>query len=606
MHSDYMFVQFLLATPVQFFIGAQFYKGAYKAFQQKTSDMNTLIALSTSSAYFYSVFNTFFGEASLIYYDTSATIITLMLMGKTLEARSRKKSSAAILALMGIQPKTAHRLTDGEEKDVPIAEIKTGQHLRIKPGEKIPVDGTVLSGVSFVDESMITGESIAVEKKTGDRVIGGTQNQAGGLTIVALQVGEKTVLSQMIKMVESALSEKPALAKLADQVAGYFVPGVLVIAMISFTAWFFWGPSVSYAMLVAVSVLIVACPCAIGLATPMSVMVGIGKGAQMGILIRNGEALVKGEKIDTILFDKTGTLTQGKPSVVNRVDKTVLFYAASAESYSEHPLAYAVMKAAQAEEIMLVSPEQFVATPGYGIKACVSGKEVFVGTAQWLAKNNISCLDFENEGAKGTPLFVAVNGVCIGVIVIADAIKCEAIAVVAKLHQMGIAVHLVTGDRQEVAESIGQQCAIAHLTAGALPSDKIDLVKRLQAEGAQVAVVGDGINDAPALAQSNLGMAIGTGTDIAMAAADITLVGGNLNGILTAISLSKAVLRNMKQNLFFAFVYNLFLIPIATGALYPFWGIRLSPIMASLAMALSSVCVMTNALRLQRFSAVKL
>ena len=616
MHSDHVFLQFLLATPIQFWIGAQFYKGAYAAIRQKTSDMNTLIAVSTSAAYFYSVFNTFFGEPSLAYYDTSATIITLILMGKMLEERSRNKASESIFALMEMQPKTAHLLINGEETEVPIANIKIGQHLRVKPGEKIPVDGTVLEGYASVDESMMTGESIPVEKKEGDRVIGGTQNQTGGLTIVALQVGQKTVLAQMIKMVEGALSEKPALAKLADQVASFFVPAVFVIASVSFSAWLFFWPSHSEAILVAVSVLIVACPCAIGLATPMSVMVGVGKGAQMGVLIRNGEALAKGEKIDTILFDKTGTLTKGKPSVTNRVDPTVLFYAASAELGSEHPLAHAVIKAAQEQEILLASPEQFAATPGGGIFARVSGKDVLVGTAKWLSENGVIYSEFEKEADQfakegQTTLFVAVNRVCIGVIAVADTIKEEAKQVVLKLQKMGLSVHLVTGDRKEVAESIGRQCGISHITAGALPDQKVALVKALQdrsrrsGQGARVAMVGDGINDAPALAQADLGIAIGTGTDIAMAASDITLVGGNLNGILTAISLSKATLQNMKQNLFFAFIYNVFLIPVAAGALYPFFGIRLSPIMASLAMAISSVCVTTNALRLQRFKPEK-
>ena len=607
MHSDYIFLQFLLATPVQFWVGAQFYKGACAAMRQKTSDMNTLIAVSTSAAYFYSVFNTFFGESSLVYYDTSATIITLILMGKTLEERSRQKASMAIRALMGIQPKTAHLLTNGEEKEVPIADIKPGQYLRVKPGEKIPVDGNILEGVASVDESMMTGESMPVEKKTGDRVIGGTQNQNSGFTMSALQVGQQTILSQMIRMVQQALSEKPALAKLADQVASIFVPVVFVIASVSFAAWLFWGPSVAEALLVAVSVLIVACPCAIGLATPMSVMVGIGKGAQMGILIRNGEALVKGERVDTILFDKTGTLTKGTPSITNRVDPSVLFYAASAELGSEHPLAQSVIKAAKAEGIPLASPEQFSATPGCGIFAQVTGKNVLVGTAKWLSENGSDCSEFEKEaddfaGDGQTILFVAVNRVCVGVIAITDTIKEEASWVVSQLHQMGLRVHLVTGDRQEVAESIGRKCAISNLTSGILPDQKVAMVKVLQGEGARVALVGDGINDAPALAQADLGIAIGTGTDIAMAASDITLIGGNLNGILTAISLSKATLRNMKQNLFFAFIYNLFLIPVAAGAFYPVFGIRLSPIMASLAMAISSVCVMTNALRLQQFS----
>ncbi|MBI3358367.1 MAG: cadmium-translocating P-type ATPase [Nitrospirae bacterium] len=606
MHSGHASLQFLMATPVQFWIGAQFYKGTYTALRQKTSDMNTLIAVSTSAAYFYSVFNTFFGDVSLIYYDTSATIITLILMGKTLEERSRKKASEAVLALIEMQPKTAHLFTNGEEKDVPIADIKPGQHLRVKPGEKIPVDGAVLDGYSSVDESMMTGEGIPVEKKTGDHLICGTQNQTGGLTIVALQVGQKTSLSQMIRMVEAASSEKPALAKLADQVASLFVPVVFAIASVSFLIWLLWGPSLSEAMLVAVSVLIVACPCAIGLATPMSVMVGIGKGAQLGVLIRNGEALAKGEKIDTILFDKTGTLTKGKPSVINQVDSTVLFYAASAECGSEHPLALSVIKAAKEKEILLASPEHFAAIPGGGISARVSGKDILVGTAKWLAENGAPCSEFEKE-ADGfsregkTTLFVAVNRVCVGVIAIADTIKEEAARVVSQLRKMGLSVHLVTGDRIEVGQAIGQKCGIAHLTSGALPAQKVALIKALQEQGARVAMVGDGINDAPALAQADWGIAMGAGADIAMAASDITLVGGNLNGVTTAISLSKAALRNMKQNLFFAFIYNLFLIPVAAGVLYPLVNIKLSPIMASMAMTISSICVTTNALRLQKF-----
>ncbi|MEK7702862.1 MAG: heavy metal translocating P-type ATPase [Nitrospirota bacterium] len=610
MSSDQFLLQFLLATPVQFWAGASFYRGAFAAFRQKTSDMNTLIAVSTSAAYFYSVFAFFFpslfgSETPAVYFDTSATIITLVLIGKTLEGRARKRASDAISNLMEMQSKTARVLMNGEEKEIAISSVAKGNVLLIKPGEKIPVDGEIQDGYSSVDESMMTGESLPIEKKNGDQVWGGTLNQTGRLLMVATEVGEKTVLSQMIQMVEAAQGGKPKIAKQADAVASYFVPVIFVIAIMTFLTWFFWGASLAQAILAAVSVLIVSCPCAIGLATPISVMVAIGKGAQMGILIRNGEALEQGAKINTILLDKTGTLTEGKP-IVTDVEGSVLFYAASAELFSEHPLAKAVLTKAKEAGIILTAPSEFEAFPGCGISANISGARVLVGTPKWLSEKKMNLSEFSkkadafsNEGKS--VLFVAANEICIGLIAISDPIKKEAPNVVATLHQMGLRVHLITGDQKKPAEAVQHACGILYLTAEARPADKAAIIKVLQAEGKIVAMVGDGINDAPALAWADLGIAIGTGADVALAASDVTLVGKNLNGILTALSLSKAALRNMKQNLFFSFIYNLLLIPVAAGALYPSFGILLSPMLAALAMILSSLSVLTNALRLRHF-----
>ncbi len=622
MHTHQSLLSFLLATPVQFWVGATFYKGAWKAARQKTSDMNTLIALGTSTSYFYSVLATFFpvlfsGESGAppVYYDTSATIITLVMMGRFLEERSRKKACSAIEGLIGMQAKTAHLLTQGEEKEVPITDIQVGQQLRVRPGEKIPVDGTVTSGASWVNEAMMTGESLSVEKKTGDRVLAGTLNETSCFTMMATQIGSKTVLSQMIHLVEEAQQSKPLLARRADQVAAYFVPAVLMIAACSFIGWLHWGPSLTHALLAAVSVLVVACPCAIGLATPISVMVGMGRGAQMGILIKNGGALEKGEAIDTIVFDKTGTLTYGKPSVTDLISSNkdnLLYYAASAEFGSEHPLAQAIVKVAQAKNIHLITPTSFTAYPGCGIYAILDeGISTWVGTAKWLEEAGIHCEAFKGDAKRfsmegKTSVYVAVNGACIGLIALADTLREEVVrdrgaGVIQQLRQRGLQVYLLTGDRREVAEAIAKQASIHNVMAEVLPHEKVARVKALQAKGHKVAMVGDGINDALALAQADLGIAIGSGTDVAMAAADITLIGSHLAGVVKALSLSAATFKNIKQNLFFAFIYNLLLIPIAAGLLYPSFGILLSPTLAALAMALSSVSVITNALRLRWF-----
>ncbi len=625
MHSDQIALQFLLATPIQFWAGAEFYKKAWAAARQKTADMNTLIAVGTSAAYFYSVvvtFLTFFSESGVgrlgtaVYYDTSATIMTFILLGRALEERARKKASDAIVKLIGMQPHVARLLVNNEERTAPIAAVEKGQSLLIKPGETIPVDGEILEGYSSVDESMMTGESLPAEKIKGSRVLGGTLNQTGRLVIRATEVGGKTVLSQMIRLVEEAQGSKPAIAHLADKVASFFVPIVFAISALSFVTWLLVGGTLADALFAAIAVLIVACPCAIGLATPASVMVGIGRGAQLGILIRNGETLEKGSQINTVIFDKTGTLTHGKPYVTHRFWKEQdridpskghpLFYAASAEWGSEHPLAQAIIRAAKEEGIALATPEQFQAYPGKGIYAKVKRKEVRVGTAAWLEENGTDCNEFKKEAEQleeegKTTLYLSVNGTALGLLALSDRVKEEADETIRKLSRMGLALILLTGDRKKVAKAIALRLSIDNEIAEVLPAEKAFHVKRLQEQGNRVAMVGDGINDAPALAQADLGIAIGTGTDVAIAASDITLMGGHLKGVATAIALSKATLRNIKQNLFFAFIYNLLLIPIAAGVLYPAFGIRLSPILAALAMALSSVCVVSNALRLRRF-----
>ena len=615
-----LLVQFLLATPVQFWAGWEFYKGAWAMAKRRTSDMNTLIVVGTSAAYFYSVAATFspglFGAdmpSVHVYYDTSAAIITLILLGRFLERRARGKTSDAIRRLIGVQAKSA-RLVGGEgEKEVPLAEVRVGDRLLVLPGETIPVDGRIVEGYSSVDESMITGESLPIEKRTGDRVVGGTLNQTGRFLFEATQVGAEMALSQMIRWVEEAQGSKPPIARLADRIAAIFVPAVMAMAGVSFLAWSIWGPfpTLPHALLSAVSVLIVACPCALGLATPTSVMVGISRGAESGILIRSGEAFQEARRIDTVLFDKTGTLTHGRPAITDiltrgETHRALLFYAASAERGSEHPLAQAILTAAKTEGIALAEPERFAAIPGKGVRAMISQKEVLIGTLRWLEEEGIAMGEFPGEEERlsnlgKTPLFIAIDRKCVGILAVADTVKENAKGVVAALHRLGIRVLLLTGDHRNTAEAIAREAGIDEVIAGVLPNEKVLKVSELQRKGYRVAMVGDGINDAPALAQADIGMAIGTGTDVALAAADITLVGGDLRGVVTALALSKATMRNILQNLFFAFVYNLVLIPVAAGVLYPLCGIRLSPILAGAAMGLSSLSVVSNALRLRSF-----
>jgi len=616
-------MQWLLATPVQFWAGWQFYRGAWGAARHRTTDMNTLIAVGTSAAYFYSIVATFFPSALesgdieiAVYFDTSAAIIVLILLGRLLEHRAKRKTSDAIRKLMGVQAKSARILQeDGEEKEVPLADVVVGDRVVVRPGEKIPVDGEISEGYSAVNESMITGESLPLEKGVGDRVVGGTLNQTGRFVFVAKQVGAEMALSQIIRMVEEAQGSKPPIAELADKIASVFVPTVIGIAAVSFLIWFFIGPEpvLTHALFTAVAVLIVACPCALGLATPTSVMVGISRGAETGILIRSGEALQNAHQITAVVFDKTGTLTHGKPSVTDLITPSgdpekLLFYAASAEKNSEHPLAEAIVNAAKKQEMALSDSTEFEAVPGKGIRAKIEGKTVLLGTARWFQSEGIRTASLEKEAetlaeSGKTPMFVALNGSTLGIIAVADTVKEDAKAVVTSLHNIGLKVILLTGDQKKTAEAIARSVGIDQVIAEVLPDQKADQIAQLQKEGHRVAMVGDGINDAPALARADVGLAIGTGTDVALAAADMTLVGGKLTGIPTAIRLSRATLRNIKENLFFAFIYNIILIPVAAGALYPLWGIRLSPIFGAAAMGLSSVSVVSNALRLRSFKA---
>jgi P-type Cu+ transporter len=592
-------IQLALAAPVVCFAGAPFFKDAWIALRHRSANMNTLISLGTGAAFLYSLVVTVEGGHQ-VYYEAAAVIVTLILLGRLLEARARGRASEAIRHLRELQPKTARVIRDGAERDIPIEQVRIGDIVVARPGEKIPVDGAVREGDSAVDESMLTGESMPVDKKPGDAVYGGTINRSGSLRLEARKVGRATALQQMIELVRQAQGSRAPVARLADVVSGYFTVGVLAVAGVTFLAWLAFAP-LSFALVNFVAVLIIACPCALGLATPTAIMVGTGRGAERGILIKGGEALEAAAGIDTVILDKTGTITRGMPEVTDVVPASgftgeeLLRLAASAERYSEHPLGRAVVAHAQALSISLEPASDFRAMVGHGVAARVSGHEVIVGAMH----SDLPEMD-RLSGAGKTAVAIAVDGRIAGAIGIADTVKTEAAAAVRRLHDMGIEVWMVTGDNRATAEAVARQVGIQHVLAAVLPEGKLAEVRKLQAVGKKVAMVGDGINDAPALALADVGIAMGTGTDIAMEAGDITLMRGDLNGVADALALARRTMRVIRQNLFWAFAYNAIGIPVAAGVLYPFTGWLLSPVLASAAMALSSVTVVTNSLRLKR------
>ncbi|MCY9667339.1 heavy metal translocating P-type ATPase [Paenibacillus alginolyticus] len=607
-------VQLILATPVQFIIGSQFYVGAYKALRNKSANMDVLVSLGTSAAYFYSLYLTLQWAASTdahhhapdMYYETSAILISLIILGKLFEVLAKGRTSEAIKKLMGLQAKTALVIRNDQEMSIPVEEVVIGDMVLVKPGEKIPVDGEVVDGLSAVDESMLTGESIPVEKKTGDAVIGATVNKNGSLKIKATRVGKETALAQIIKVVEEAQGSKAPIQRIADVISGIFVPIVVGIAVITFLVWYIWVAPGEFATALekAIAVLVIACPCALGLATPTSIMAGSGRAAEFGILFKGGEHLESMQKVQIIVLDKTGTVTKGKPELtdvqIENIDEeeTILRLIGSAEKQSEHPLAEAIVAGIVAKGIALTTTEHFEAIPGYGIRAIVEGKEVLVGTRKLLQREAIdfgkAVTDMEKLESDGkTAMLVAVDNKYAGMVAVADTIKDTSKEAVTRLKQMGIDVIMMTGDNQRTARAIAKQVGIDHVLAEVLPEGKAEEVKKLQEQGKIVAMVGDGINDAPALATADVGIAIGTGTDIAMEAADVTLMRGELTSITDAIYMSRKTMTNIKQNLFWALGYNTLGIPIAALGL-------LAPWVAGAAMALSSVSVVLNALRLQR------
>jgi Cu+-exporting ATPase len=616
-----LFCLFVLTTPVVFWVGSRFYVGAFKAARQKTTDMNTLVAVGALSAYLYSALVTFLprffagaGLAPHVYFDGAAMIITLILLGRLLEARAKGKTSMAIKRLMGLKPKTARAIRDGKEIDMPVEAVIKGDLILVRPGEKIPTDGVIVSGSSSIDESMLTGESIPVAKEAGGEVFAATLNKSGSFTFRATKVGAETALAQIVRLVEEAQGSKAPIQRVADKVASVFVPVVFCIAVLTFLIWYFFVPEpiFSRALLNFVSVLIIACPCAMGLATPTAVMVGTGLGAENGILIKGGESLERACKLTTIVFDKTGTLTKGEPEVREILtaqgaeQHDVLKIAVSIEAVSEHPLAQAIIEKGRQEELYPDRVHDFEALSGLGARAVLNGKKCLLGNLRLMEKEAVAMNDF-NQKAKRlsseakTCVFVAEEGRVVGLIALSDMPKASARATVSSLKEMGLNVAMITGDNKKTAQAVAGAVGIDQALAEVLPGDKADEIRRLQALGQVVAMVGDGINDAPALTTADIGMAIGAGTDVAMEASDITLIKDDLRSVPAAIRLSFRTMRVIKQNLFWAFFYNSLGIPIAAGALYPFFGILLNPVFAAAAMAMSSVSVVSNSLRLRKF-----